>query len=696
MITLRSTILSIALVVSLGATTAYAQPNNDICDFATFIPSVDGFCSDVAAYSNVGATSDPVASDLCFLDYTNGVWFSFIPREPAVDIRVFGAGVASNSIISPKIAIFNGCGNYVNCSPGSVTNINELVISGLQIGQVYYLMVESAPGGEGSFQLCINDFVAPPSPQSDCNTAVILCDKSPFTIANLDNVGQNPNEAQNSCIGGERASSWYKWICDEPGTLTMELIPSNLGIVEQVDDLDFIIYELPDGIDNCNTQVALRCMGSGANTTNGVVDPVNTWPLCNRATGMRDGETDTQEQGGCQGNSNNYIRPLDMQSGRAYALLINNFSTSGLGFSIEFGGTGTFLGPDLDVAVAAVQAFECDKTIIFSQDSESPDPIVSYTWNFGAGSTPSFSNDTVDIPVVYESFGTKTAALTVETSRGCTVTEIIDLDVAACCADTSTLDIEAQSFDVDCFGDLTGLIESRGLSGSPRYEFSLDGVTYQPNPNFNDLGAGEYTVQVRDQKGCTAFITVTITEPEELTVDAGEDITVDLGSSTMFDASYSPPGRDVTIEWSNPDTFDGCDDCLGPTVTPTNNGTYTITVTDENGCTAVSQLRVNVEFDPEITAPNIFSPNGSDNPENELFNLFGDIEVEAIQDLLIYDRWGNLVYAGSELTPSDRSIGWDGTFNGSPAEQGVYTWLGKVRYINNEVVSFAGDITLVR
>ena len=55
-----------------------------------------------------------------------------------------------------------------------------------------------------------------------------------------------------------------------------------------------------------------------------------------------------------------------MVAGESYALVINNFSRSGLGFHIEFGGTGTFLGPQPDFDLTAVQAFECDKTIIFN------------------------------------------------------------------------------------------------------------------------------------------------------------------------------------------------------------------------------------------------------------------------------------------------------------------------------------------
>ena len=676
------------------ALASHAQPLNDECRFATFISDIDDYCSEPMEFTNVDATSDPMDSDLCFLSYTNGVWFSFVPREPAINVRIFGRGISGNTLGSPQMALYSDCGDYVTCSPGRTNGTDELVISDLLIGQVYYLMVEGAPGAEGTFQLCIDDFKAPPSPQSDCDKAITLCDKSPFTVNALTSVGDDATEGLNSCIGGERASSWYQWECELSGTLTMELIPSNLGIVETVDDLDFIIYELPNGFGDCDNKVPVRCMGSGANVTNGVIDPVSTWPLCNRATGMRDSETDVEETGGCQGNSNNYIAPLDMVAGRSYAMLINNFSTSGLGFSIEFGGTGTFRGPVPSIDVAAVQAFECDKTIIFSQNSTSPDSIIGYTWNFGAGSSPNFSNDPNPNNVVYESFGDKTAALTIESERGCTVTEIIDFFVEPCCEDFEAIEASAELQDLLCNGIATGQIFSNAIGGTPDYEYSLDGINFQPNPRFPELAAGDYLLFVRDIKGCVDSINVNLTEPPPLIVQAGPDVTIDLGTSTTFNASYSPPDADVMIEWSNPETIEGCEDCLTPTVTPTNNGEYMITVTDENGCTSVSSLRVNVEFTPEIMAPNVFSPDGQF--DNNFFNLFGGPAIEIIEELQVYDRWGNLVYDGKDLEISNRTIGWDGTYNGELAEIGVYVWRGRVRFINNESIDFHGDITLLR
>lgn len=670
---------------------------NDECQFAKHIKSIDDYCSEPSEFTNVGATADPTHDNTCFLDFTNGVWFSFVPQQSAINVRLFGRGFNSNTLGNPQAALYSACGEYVTCSPGRTPGTDEFVVDNLLIGQVYYLMVSSAPGQEGTFQLCIDDFFAPPSPQSDCDKAIVLCDKSSFAINSLTGVGEDGNEVENnSCIGGESASSWYVWECEQSGTLTMELTPSNLGIEEIVDDLDFIIYELPNGVNDCTGKIEVRCMGSGANTTNGQIDPPNTWTACNRATGMRDGETDFIETGGCQDVSNNYIAPLDMVAGKAYGIIINNFSRSGLGFTLEWGGTGTFRGPDPALDVAAVQAFECDKTITFSQNSTSPDPIVSYTWNFGAGSTPSFSNDPNPQNVIYESFGNKLAALTIESERGCTVTEVIEFYVESCCADFDAIQAVADANDLTCFGDTDGLIRSAVISGgNPRYEYSLDAVNYQPNPQFPGLPAGPYRVFVRDIKGCQDTVDLIIDQPEELIVTTSPDVTIDLGSSTIFNATVEPSNRIIdSIAWSQPETLDDCTDCYNPSVTPLDNGSYTITVTDENGCTATASIRVAVNFDPDITAPNIFSPNGDF--ANQVFTLYGDKDIDAIEELHVYDRWGNQVYLGKELPISDDSMGWEGLFNGKPVEPGVYVWLGKVRFINSQVIDFTGDITVFR
>ena len=364
-----------------------------------------------------------------------------------------------------------------------------------------------------------------------------MCSKEPFSVESLNSQGDDPTEADGSCIGGELASSWYVWECDQSGTLTMELTPSNLGIETIVDDLDFVIFEFLNGVDDCDSKIELRCMGSGANVTNGQIDPVSTWAICNRATGMAEGETDITETGGCQDGSNNYVAPLNMESGKTYGILINNFANNGLGFSIEFGGTGTFLGPEADFEVDAVAEFECDKTINFTDLSDpGVDPIVNYTWNFGTGATPSTASGPGTLPVIYDSFGDKVAALTLESSRGCLVTKVVEFYVEPCCQDTSTLAVNGLGTDVECFGDSDGEILAEGFNGSPEYQYSLDGVVFQPSPKFVNLTPGMYELTIIDRKGCMNMTTVDIMQPTLTSVNAGQDTTVDLGSSTVLDA----------------------------------------------------------------------------------------------------------------------------------------------------------------
>lgn len=694
---MRLYILGILLFAGLNAS---AQILNDDCQFATFIPDIDGYCSDPAEFTNLGAESDPVVTNSCFLNFTNGVWFSFTPTEPAVSIKVFGRGNGINTIGSPKIALFSGCGDYLTCSAGSNVGVDELVTADLIIGQVYFIMVESAPSTPGSFQLCINDFQATPSPESDCDLAVVLCDKSPFTVESLNSTGLNPNESDGSCIGEEKRSSWYVWECDEAGSLTMELTPSNIGIVDVVDDLDFVIFELPNGVNDCENRIELRCMGSGANTTAGIVDPFETWAPCNRATGMREGETDIQEGGGCQGESNNYIAPLIMEAGKTYGMLINNFSPGGLGFSLEFGGTGTFVGPEADFIFDAVEEFECDKTINFTDLSDpGVDPIVNYTWNFGAGSTPSTASGPGPFSTVYESFGDKVAALTIESSRGCLVTKTVDLFVEPCCQDTSTLDVDGLPTDVDCFGDEDGQILAEGFSGSPAYSYSLDGINFQPNPRFLDLPAGDYNLFIVDIKGCRDTTIVPIFQPTQTVADAGPDMTVDLGSTGVIDGSVITDFDITNITWSPLDSFVDCTECLTPEVFPLGATTYTLTVTDENGCTSSDEVQFLINVVRPVFWPNIFSPN-EDNT-NDFFNISGGPAIDRIESLKVYDRWGNLMYDGMPELNS-RQDGWDGTFNGKEVNPGVYAWIAAIRFIdrdtdgNNVVLNYSGDITVIR
>ncbi len=682
------------LIFSAIGFRANAQVLNDICDFAEHIPEVDGYCSALGEFSNVGATEDPQIANPCFLNYTGAVWFSFVPKEPAAIIRV-----NPSTLAQPDIGVYSGtCDNLtlVGCtSSGGGLGTVQLTVTDLVIGQVYYLSVDGSAEMQGTFQLCIDDFIDTNPPEADCPDAVILCDKSPFYVESLVGVGNLDDELEsNDCIGEEFASVWYKWTCDESGTLEFTLTPNNYTPGIESDDIDFSVYRLNNGLDDCNDKSLLRCVASGANGTNNVTDPFSTWEVCNGPTGLISNDNDLSESPGCQAGDNNFARPIDMVAGESYAVIINNFSQSGLGFSIEFGGTGTFLGPEVDFDVFAVEAFECDKTIEFLNSSNSQtDPIVEYEWNFGNGATPTFSDQEGPHDVIYDSFGEKTVALTVTSTKGCSVTKIVDLFIDPCCADTSTLMADAEAFDLICFDIPEGYIVAQGISGAPAYTYSIDGINFQPNPLFNNLDIGDYVVTVVDRKGCVAATQVNIDEPEEIIANAGRDTLIDFGEGVNLDGSYTPENLNLDVLWSPDDSID-CVSCLDPFVVPFGETTYQLLVSDENGCSDTDEVTIRVNIERPVHAPNIFSPNNDGS--NEFFNLFAGPGASRIENLYIFDRWGNRIYRGQNIMLNEYNEGWDGTINGKPVNPGVFTWLAEVRFIDDEVFSYAGDITVIR
>lgn len=684
----------------------YGQVQNDDCAYATYLPNVNSYCSSDNEFTNFGATADPTQPHNCVsIGFQNGVWFSFTATKPGVLIKVFGDNNVQ-SIKNPKILLYDDCNSLNSCSPGRTSNFNEIIVTELTIGHVYYIMIESPVGSEGNFKLCIESFIPVPFPESDCKSAVVLCDKNPFVVQSLSGIGDDTNEIeQGNCISNESQSVWYKWTCDTAGTLTFTLTPNDFTnkLIEAV-DLDFALYELPNGIDDCSNKKLLRCMASGANLANNTPAPISQWSGCNGPTGLMEGDPDIMEDPGCQAGNNNFVSAINMEVGKSYVLIVNNFDHDGKGFDIEFGGSGTFLGPEPDFEINANNAFECDKSVtVINTSISQTDPIDSYSWNFGDRATPLNGSGIGPFDITYASFGDKVAALTVTSTRGCTVTKIVEFYVNPCCKDTSTLDVTAQSFDVICFGEENGKVTAQGVRGAPEYRFSINDGPYQPNPNFLNLSEGNYSLKIRDIKGCIDSIDISVGAPPPIIVNAGLDMEIELGDSIMLFGDYYPKKTDDAFFWS-PGLGDP--NSLTTTMRPVNNTVFTLMVTDTAGCTGEDMVEIRVVKNLNIYTPNVLKPGSSLN--NDFFNVWGTKSVDKVLLLEIYDRWGNLVFQGVEdnliSTGNSSKIyhrnqydnGWNGTFKGKDVVPGVYAWRALVLFLDGTEKNFSGDLTVLR
>lgn len=114
-------------------------------------------------------------------------------------------------------------------------------------------------------------------------------------------------------------------------------------------------------------------------------------------------------------------------------------------------------------------------------------------------------------------------------------------------------------------------------------------------------------------------------------------------------------------------------------------GTYGVTVRTAAGCESYDEIKI-APCKARIYVPNAFTPDNDD--LNNTFQVIGN-ELERFS-ITIYDRWGNEVFQSNDILES-----WDGTYQGSPALMGVYTYI--IQYgSNDESLEKYGTVTLIR
>ena len=120
-------------------------------------------------------------------------------------------------------------------------------------------------------------------------------------------------------------------------------------------------------------------------------------------------------------------------------------------------------------------------------------------------------------------------------------------------------------------------------------------------------------------------------------------------------------------------------------------GTYlvTLTVTSVNGCVDTASKFIRIEPTYGLYIPNAFTPNND--PKNEQFCISGYGVIEDNFELIIYNRWGQLVY---ETTNRDDC--WDGKYNGKPAETGIYVYMVRYMDLRNIRHQNKGTVTIYK
>ena len=148
------------------------------------------------------------------------------------------------------------------------------------------------------------------------------------------------------------------------------------------------------------------------------------------------------------------------------------------------------------------------------------------------------------------------------------------------------------STNVSCNGGNNGTMIGNGTGGSAPYNYiwAPGGNT---NANATGLAAGCYTLTVSDANGCSSTAIACINEPTPLLVRASGPGLLCKDSTGTFTANASGGTAPYRYLWSN-----GASTSVA-SITPSNAQTYTVTVTDANGC--IGTADVSISFGPPLT-----------------------------------------------------------------------------------------------
>jgi gliding motility-associated-like protein len=320
---------------------------------------------------------------------------------------------------------------------------------------------------------------------------------------------------------------------------------------------------------------------------------------------------------------------------------------------------------------------EAEVTLFVEANASASD--FTYSWS-GNGFSSSAVTPKVSSPGAY----------------GVTVT----LSTTGCTASSSTVvnqisgisEVVYQVVEPQCLGDENGVLTISQVYGSNGpFTFSLDGITFTPTNTLNGLAPGAYTLTVKDEQGCLFTQNFEVLPVQGIFLDLGEDVRIPWGDSIQLSANTV--SSITSYEWSNAQTL-SCKDCPNPFARPSETTTYTLVVTHDNGCTASDMVRVVVDRRLNVYFPSAFSPNNDG--INDYFTIFTGNEVQTIETLQVFDRWGAMVFDGRNLPPGNLTKGWDGYHQGKPVERGVYVFWASLILPDGTMELLEGAVTLIR
>lgn len=209
-------------------------------------------------------------------------------------------------------------------------------------------------------------------------------------------------------------------------------------------------------------------------------------------------------------------------------------------------------------------------------------------------------------------------------------------------------------------------------------------------------GTYDVALTITDANGCSA----SLTDPNLISVSASPfaSFTFSPDYITIFDPSVSFTDNSVDAtqwSWNFGDLANSTSTLQNPDFAYADTGCYAVTlsVTNAGGCMDDTTQDVCIVSEFVIYVPNTFTPNG--NGLNDVFlPIVSGYEANSYH-LMIFDRWGNLIFE-----TKDPLTGWNGKVQDGKSDKvcqiDTYVWVIDVKEFNGVDHRYRGHVNLIR
>jgi hypothetical protein len=281
-----------------------------------------------------------------------------------------------------------------------------------------------------------------------------------------------------------------------------------------------------------------------------------------------------------------------LYGGQYSCLIWDAFAKRGLGVGASQGsansrsdGSQSFVRPPCVVAsFSAAATTVCQGGSIAFSDNTAGAP-TAWSWNFGDGGTSTQQNPSH----TFNTAGTFTVIMTATVS-GNSNTQTRTGYITVYPSPTATASVS----NATC-GNSNGSLTATAATGQAPYTYAWSSGS--TTATANGLAPGTYTLTVTDARGCTSTTPFTVNNAAGPVASISATTPASCGSPTGSATAAATGGTgNLNYAWSNGGT--------SATINNVAAGNYTVTVTDQNGCTSTAVASVSNSNGPSVAVNN--------------------------------------------------------------------------------------------